>query len=211
MPTRCSYHPEVDAARYCTSCGRPLCETCTHDIKSTIYCQDCLARGVQMMTRAEKEQGWKERARRAALFSLIPGIGAVYNGQYTKAIAHFAVFAALSIMGDAVHGIFGLAAFSFYIFMIIDSYRSGEELARGGSLGIAETRDLSSPAWGITLILIGALFTLNNFNIISLQAFRQLWPLVFIVIGVLLLIKSLRQTERAADYSPQSTQKAGRE
>ncbi len=211
MPMKCSYHPEVDAVRYCTSCGRPLCDICTHDIKGTIYCQDCLARGVEMTARAEKEQGSKERARRAALFSLIPGIGAVYNGQYTKAIAHFAVFAALSIMSDAVHGVFGLAAFSFYIFMIIDSYRSGEELARGASLAVAETRDLSSPAWGITLILIGALFTLNNFNIISLQAFRQLWPLVFIFIGVLLLIKSLRQTERTADYSAQSPQRAQRE
>src|SRR2546422_188587 len=43
-PMKCSYHPPVDATEFCGACSRPLCPECAHQIKSKIYCQDCLVR-----------------------------------------------------------------------------------------------------------------------------------------------------------------------
>ena len=45
----------------------------------------------------------KDAPKRAALCSLIPGMGAVYNNENLKAITYFSVFAALVIMGERVH------------------------------------------------------------------------------------------------------------
>ena len=39
-------------------------------------------------------------------------------------------------------------------------------------------------AWGIILILIGAIFLLDNINIDVWDAFARLWPLVIIAWGV---------------------------
>ena len=52
------------------------------------------------------------KPRRAALCAIIPGIGAVYNREYVKAVVHFSVFAGLTLIAEAVE-LFGLAAFSF--------------------------------------------------------------------------------------------------
>ena len=43
----------------------------------------------------------------AALLGFIPGVGAMYNGQYAKGIVHLIIFAVLVSLADE-HGIFGL-------------------------------------------------------------------------------------------------------
>ena len=75
---------------------------------------------------------------RAALCAIIPGIGAVYNREYIKAVVHFTIFAGLTIISESV-GVFGLAAFAFYVFTIIDAYRSAEAIARLESAGTGIT------------------------------------------------------------------------
>ena len=39
----CANHPDLAAIAYCRTCGKPLCASCTRDVKGVIYCENCLA------------------------------------------------------------------------------------------------------------------------------------------------------------------------
>lgn len=191
----CVHHPEVDSVNTCTVCSRPLCVACSNQIRGKIYCQDCLVRGTEWATTAHRLEVPSESPKRAALCALIPAMGAVYNRQYLKAVAFFAIFAGLAIMGDEVHGIFGFGAFVFYVFMLFDAYRSAEDLQRGAPQlpsPLEKTVSESAPLWGGILIGLGVLFLLNNLGVLSLRALRDYWPVVFIVLGGYLIYFSRR-------------------
>ena len=118
-------------------------------------------------------------ATKAALCGIIPGVGAVYNRDYMKAVAHLAVFSGLCIFAEA-SGVFGLLAFVFYIFTIFDAYRSALDPAR--------KRDFSSdqinmPLWGVVLIFLGVVFLLDSLDAISIRAITKFWPLGLVFLG----------------------------
>jgi hypothetical protein len=147
-----------------------------------------------MMAKNRRTDDSAEYPKRAAWLSIIPALGAIYNGQYIKAVTHFAVFAALCIMSDDVHEIFGWGALTFYCYMFIESYRSAQQLREQRlAASTADTpltsEDVRSPFWGILLILLGIVFTLHNLNIISFFLIRRFWPIVFILVGGYLLYR----------------------
>jgi len=39
----CAVHPEKEAAAYCRTCGKALCEDCKRDVMGAIYCEPCIA------------------------------------------------------------------------------------------------------------------------------------------------------------------------
>jgi hypothetical protein len=130
---------------------------------------------------------------RAALFAIIPGIGSVYNREYVKAVVHLSVFAGLVIIAESV-GIFGLLAFSFYIYTIIDSYRSAELISRRSPEESEEEQEINLPFWGGTILLMGLLFLLDNLGAISLRSAFQFWPLLLIGLGGYLIFKYMNST-----------------
>lgn len=206
----CSYHPDIAATTACSVCGRNLCSNCTHQVKERIFCQDCLVQGAEWSAKARRASETGPDPRRAAWLSLAPALGAIYNGQYLKAVTHFAVFAALCIMGDDVHSVFGWAAFTFYVYMIFDSYRNAQQIRQERLAGPQASADwtpadVSSPFWGILLIVLGILFTLSNMGIIDFDFIRRLWPLVFIVVGALLLYRSLSGRSSSPSQSTSET------
>jgi len=147
---------------------------------------------------------------RAALFAIIPGIGAVYNRQYVKAVLHFAIFAGLSIIANNGPGVFGVAAFAFYIFTIIDAYRSAQAILRNivanPRLLEEESEDINVPVWGGVLVLLGVLFFLNNLGVFSLAEMTEfLWPLFFVGLGVYLVVDYYlagKRRQQASELSP---------
>jgi hypothetical protein len=192
----CSYHAETESTASCDACGRSLCIACTHQIKEKGFCQDCLIEGAELAARIHRGSAEGCNPTRAAWLSVFPGLGAIYNGQYLKAVTHFAVFAALCIMADEVHGVFGPAAMVFYFYMMFDSYRSAQLLSQqrlltsaphGGSL----SSDVNSPFWGVLLIVLGVMFTAHNMGFLSFGFVRDAWPLIFIVVGGILIYRSL--------------------
>jgi hypothetical protein len=189
---KCLYHPETDSREFCGTCSKALCADCSHQIKGKVFCQDCLVRGAEWAATVKDLRIPSDSPKRAALLSLIPGIGAVYNGEYEKAITQFAVFAALCIMGD-FHGVFGFGASVFLIFTMFDSHRTAEaklrlRLQEGAAAGNS-AGDRAVAVWGILLICLGMLFLLKNF--IRFDFVSHLWPVVFIGLGAYLVYKSL--------------------
>lgn len=148
----------------------------------------------QLPPRPPRQQGpsySENRSVRAALCALVPGIGAVYNREYTKAVVHFAVFAGLAIISESV-GIFGLAAFSFYVFTIIDAYRSAEVISRMGTSAEGGSEGMNFPLWGGILIMMGVIFLLDNLGAIRIRSVIEFWPLILVFIGLYLIYTYLQ-------------------
>ena len=197
---KCSYHSTVDSQEYCSTCSKALCAECSHRIKGKVFCQDCLVRGAEWAASVKDLHMPTDAPKRAAALSLIPGMGAVYNGDYQRAIVQFAVFAALIIMGDEVHGIFGFGAFVFLVFTMFDSYRVAEANLHSRvdekQAKAPPAKDNTVAVWGVLLIVLGMVFLLKNF--IHFYFLNRMWPLAFIALGAYLVIRSLREREEAA-------------
>ena len=195
---RCSYHPAVDSKEPCSVCSKPLCGECVHKVKGKTYCQDCLVQGAEWAATVRGLKLPSDAPKRAAICALIPGMGAVYNNEYMKAVTYFAVFAALSVMSDRVHGIFGFGAFAFLVFTMFEAYRTAEAKARRRlQTGIPEEppqQDKTIIAWGIILIVLGLIFLLQN--LIPFQFLNRLWPLVFVLLGAFLVYRALQAREK---------------
>ncbi len=195
---KCSYHPAADSQELCSACSRPLCSECSHQIKGKFFCQDCLVRGAEWAAALKDLRVPADSPKRAACCALIPGMGAVYNNEYLKAITFFAVFAALVIMGDRVNGVFGFGAFAFLVFSMFDAYRTAEHRARqrleaGPQAAEPPSQDRTVAAWGVFLIVLGAIFLLQN--VIPYYLIYRLWPLVFILLGGYLVYRAVRDRE----------------
>src|SRR5438270_4387137 len=39
----CANHSDQAAVAFCRTCGKPLCNQCTRDVRGVIYCEACLA------------------------------------------------------------------------------------------------------------------------------------------------------------------------
>lgn len=134
----CAKHPDVTASAFCRTCGKALCSNCARDVRGVIYCEECLASRLgdtvpppppyatvpPMATPVVVRQGGSPGL--AALLSLIPGVGQMYNEQYAKGLIFVLIFAALIQMADHVSGLFGLLIAGFYIYQIIDAYKTAE-------------------------------------------------------------------------------------
>jgi len=200
---KCSYHPTVDSQDACSVCSKPLCAECSHKIKGKPYCQDCLVQGAEWAATVKGLKLPSDSPKRAALCAIIPGMGAVYNNEYTKAITYFAVFAALCVMSDRMHEIFGFGAFVFWVFTLFDAYRTAEAKARTRlQSGVADEplqQDRTIIVWGIVLIILGVIFLLQN--VIPYYFLNRLWPLVFVLLGAYLVYRAVRNREKQAHDS----------
>jgi hypothetical protein len=137
---KCATHPDRDATGYCRTCGKPLCPDCTRDVRGALYCEGCLAAmlsgapvGAPL---AEPAVGTPNPAVAAAL-GFIPGLGAIYNGEYLKGLIHVAVFAGIiSVLSSisssdssssvALGAFFGIGLGCFYLYMPIEAYRTAK-------------------------------------------------------------------------------------
>lgn len=154
------------------------------------------------------DSGRKEHSpARAALCGLVMGLGAVYNREYTKAVVHFSIFAGLVTLANSVGEFFGFAAFVFYLFTIMDAYRSAEVIERR----LQENPDYRSPQetinfplWGGILVAMGVLFLLDNLGIFSIASvLRFWWPLILIGLGLyLILMRGKDRHDRTSSAPP---------
>ena len=69
----------------------------------------------------------------AALLGLIPGVGAMYNEQYAKGLAHLLIFAVL-VMFEHVSSIFGLFVLGWIAYMSIEAHHTAKARRDGTPL-----------------------------------------------------------------------------
>jgi len=207
---RCAVHSDVDAVGYCRNCGKAMCSACVRQVRDVLYCEDCLA-GIMGIPGAVPAAAsvptpapgilpppYPSRPAGnpavAFILGLCPGLGAVYNGQYNKALIHVVVFVTLVIgaSSDVDTGlmvILILSAIGFCFYMAIDAMR----VARAKNLGVEiapdslESWSKNRPIGPILLIGLGILFLLRNFDWFEFHRIgRFLWPVILISVGVIL-------------------------
>jgi hypothetical protein len=128
----------------------------------------------------------------AFVLGLFPGLGAVYNGEYNKALIHIVVFAAMIVglnsdLGDSAETALSLLLAGFVLYMAFDAMRTAKARALGQvTVDPLETWSKERPIGPVILIALGALFLLNNFSWFSFYRVQRLWPLILIAAGVLM-------------------------
>jgi hypothetical protein len=67
----------------------------------------------------------------AGLLGFLPGVGAMYNGQFVKAFAHVLIFVMLIIAASNISGIFGVLIAFFVFYMAFEAYKTAEAKRHG--------------------------------------------------------------------------------
>ncbi len=197
---KCAQHADVDATGYCRQCGKPLCPACTRDVQGALYCESCLAGIVSSPPAAPASAAAGTHPGTALALGFIPGLGAVYNGEYVKALIHVAIFGGIiavlnTDLSGGMDAFLGIALGCFYCYMPIDAYR----VAKAHRLGEPSPPDLvqgegQRPIGAIVLIALGALFLLSNFHVLERDWFAKAWPAGLILLGVWILVDRMKRT-----------------
>ena len=167
--------------------------------------------GVEGLSRSYNNVRPRGRARLAALFALLPGMGAVYNHQNLKAVIHFVSVIGLFQLASLriASGVFALAGLAFYLYSIIDAYRTAILIARGESPAVDEERFKRSlikraPLIGISLIVAGLLLVLHIVRPFAFITVARLFPVALIILGGYLLTRYFKRSSEDS-YEPHSS------
>jgi hypothetical protein len=167
----CANHHDASAVAYCRTCGKPLCSACTRDVRGVVYCEECLAThlsgtvpppGAAVVVPAVEPPSGTPSPTLAAVLGFIPGVGAMYNGEFAKGFIHLLIFATLIWMTDHISGIFGIGIAAFMIYMPIEAYKTARARQMGlpgpdpfGFNNLFSSAPRSNPAPGVTGAAVG--------------------------------------------------------
>ncbi len=196
---KCANHPDIESVVYCAQCGRPLCETCKREVAGTVYCENCLAAKLGTPAWISLGNPGESSPGIALALGFIPGVGAIYNGQFVKAMLQVLIFGSLIGLHHRVGGpfgvIFGLGSAAFYFYMVVDSYQTARAVQRGRPapewFGYGEFK-MDAPIGAVLLIGLGVLFLLDNLGVPVFREVGKFWPVLLILAGILILQKRLR-------------------
>ncbi len=123
----CLNHPDVAAAAYCQNCGKPLCTACIRSVGGVVYCEPCLAARLSGQPGAAEANltGLHAHPVLAGLLGFIPGVGAMYNGQFVKALAHVLIFAVFVSLSDKSF-VFGLLVAAWVFYQVFDAAQTAK-------------------------------------------------------------------------------------
>jgi TM2 domain-containing membrane protein YozV len=192
----CQKHPEVPAVAFCRTCGKALCQACQHTVGGTVVCEEHAPATQAAVVSAPSPAGGSPGL--AFVLGLIPGVGAVYNGQYAKGLIHVIIFGLLIslVSADAVgdlEPLFGLLIAIWYIYMPFEAYHTarkrqlGQAVDEFSSLLPLRTQRTGFPVGPVVLIGLGALFLLNTLDVLRFYDIARYWPVALIALGVYML------------------------
>lgn len=214
----CYLHSEVPAVAFCRSCGRPMCAACQRPANGTLYCQEHvpvldpnITPGASTPGAANAQNPYAQPVGApippmavntspglAFALGFIPGVGAIYNGQYLKGLVHAIIFGLLiSLMNALDHSagepLLAICLTAFVFYMPFEAFHTAKRRLLGipveefSSL-IAQNR-LSSrtPIGPIFLIAIGVLFLLDTLNLVHFHDLARFWPVLLILVGAFML------------------------
>jgi len=205
-----SIPPEAPIVGYCRACGKALDSTSIHTAHGTIYCAEHVppespasgttdspyaspytASAPPPVPRPDVSPGV------AFVLGLIPGVGAIYNGQYAKGLIHVFIVGMLItlVSSNDVGGfepLFGVLIPGFWAYMAFEAYhtaklrRLGQPVDEFSSL-MPGHGGSSFPVTPILLIALGVVFLLNNLEVFELRRMLRFWPVMLIALGLYML------------------------
>jgi hypothetical protein len=204
---------------YCRACGKPLDDASVRNAHGTIYCEEHIPmqqQTVPPMPAAAPESPYTSPYTApysaavpppivnhdaspglAFVLGLIPGVGAIYNGQYAKGLVHVIIIGlTISILSNgAARGfepLLSLLLAGFWFYMAFEAYHTARRRQQG--LIVDEFSSLfpmrganSFPVAPILLIVLGVIFLLNNLDFFEMERVIRYWPVLLIAVGIYML------------------------
>lgn len=223
----CYFHPDAPAIAFCRSCGRPLCIYCQRPAEGTVFCPEHVpaapysapgepagahggGAGVAPGAASNPYQqppgplatGTRTSPGLAFLFGWIPGVGAIYNGQYLKGLVHAIITGLLMSLANAADNTAGepflvMLMMAFWFYMPFEAYHTAKKRQMGipveewSSLLGPPPRSTRVPLGPVILIGIGIVFLLDTLHILAFREFGRFWPVILILLGAYLLYSRL--------------------
>ncbi len=130
----CVNHSGVTATAYCQNCGKALCANCVRNGGAgQIFCEPCLASFQTYQQPFVAPPPGLPNPSVAAVLGMIPGVGAMYNGQYFKGLIHVVIFVVL-ISITTHYGVFGILIGAWVLYQAFEAFHTAKALRDGTSL-----------------------------------------------------------------------------
>lgn len=203
--------PEAAAiTNYCRTCGRGLTLETRRAAMGTFFCEEHVPH-VAASPAGQPPSPYAQAPRTsgtsapvlAFILGLIPGVGAIFNGQYAKGFIHVVIFGLLVSILEApelrggLEPLFGMMIAAFIFYQAFEAYHTAKAKAAGqpvdefSSVLPIRTR-AGFPLAPVVLIALGVLFLLANFGYLRLAHLIRFWPVLLIALGVSMLVGRLR-------------------
>jgi hypothetical protein len=210
---------------YCRACGKALDESSVRAAHGTIYCEEHLP--VTPSTTASEpvsapftpppaapppliaDSPYTSRTPPpvqyndaspglAFVLGLIPGVGAIYNGQYAKGLVHVIIIGlTISVMSNgSAHGLeplLSLMLTGFWFYMAFEAYHTAKRRQHGqpvdefSSLFPMHGPAARFPVAPVILIALGVIFLLDNLDLLDFSRALRYWPVALIALGAYML------------------------
>jgi hypothetical protein len=132
----------------------------------------------------------------AFLLGAIPGVGAIYNGQYAKGLVHVVILGILItlIESSELRGfepLFGLSLAAFLFYMCFEAYHTAKLRMMGMKVdefsSLIKIDDNKFPVGPLVLIVAGVFFLLVTFDMVRIRDLVRFWPMGLISVGCYML------------------------
>ena len=196
----CSIHSDTPAVAFCRACGKALCEECRRVMGGTVYCAEHAPDPGASAPAAEPYRtnlpAGPTHPRLAFVLGFIPGVGAIYNGQYVKGLMHALIFGMMvsileSNAADGLEPLVGILLAAFIVYMAFEAHHTAQLRQRGQSVdefsSVFHSREGHSSTGAVALIIVGAVFLLNTLDVVELRQILRFWPVLLIALGVNML------------------------
>jgi hypothetical protein len=224
---QCPTCVETTVTAFCRHCGKGVCPRCAVSFEGVPHCAECAAAlaaaapAAAAIEAAPPPPRPRPRVRisddaphpvLSGVLGFVPGLGAVYNGQYVKGLVHVILFGLLMTIATNIdHGepLFVPLIAAFFLYMPIEAVRTAQAMRRGESVdemsGIvgALFRDTArSPAAGVAVIAAGVVLLLFSLGVFSLRQLIPYWPVLVIALGVYWLYTAIRPRDEVRADAP---------
>ncbi|MEW5974403.1 MAG: DUF5668 domain-containing protein [Acidobacteriota bacterium] len=203
----CIHHADTEAFANCTRCQRPFCNACLVQMEGAYYCFAC--KDVRTPDAAFQTTSTAGGSPGLAFgLGFIPGVGAIYNGEYLKAVVQVMIFGFLISIADApglgkFGAMFGMLVGTYYFYMPLEAYHTARRrrLEASGHMVARSKESLQEESlWsGIVLTALGSLFFVNNFVEGFIERLLRFWPVMLIAAGLYLVARHLRAENLVGD------------
>jgi len=127
----CVNHTGTSATAFCQNCGKALCAACVRNAPGgQVLCEPCFAAWHTYQQPFVPAGTGSPNPAAAAVLGLIPGVGAMYNGQFFKGLIHVVIFAVLVSMAH-ISGIFGIFIPAWILYQSFEAFHTAKALRDG--------------------------------------------------------------------------------
>ena len=122
----CVNHSGVTATAFCQNCGKALCPNCVRNgAGGQILCEPCWVAWQNVPNPFAAPPVGAPNPAAAAVLGLIPGVGAMYNGQFFKGLIHVVIFAVLINITEH-YGIFGIFIGAWVLYQSFEAFHTAK-------------------------------------------------------------------------------------